>query len=218
VDTIVSLHLPYFHTGFNFMNAMITEKWVLYGRPLIITSRENHPLDNRTANLPGDNTQQWVSFHKSGHTPIVPAAYLSKHPERNMKRLADTWNVGNIVSSHKVPVVEKGKDNEGKQLRVQQMRGASVLKVIHQFSRATKWEPQVIIMDPFAGAGGTAVAAKLAGCYFIGMDKNKDCADTIESLWEKLNQVEGYENGAGLRTDLVKEEDDEPEVEETQGT
>jgi hypothetical protein len=214
VDTIVSLHLPYFNTSY--MTAMLAEKWMAYGRPTIVACREFHPLDYRTANVQGDNSQQWISFHKGGHTPIVPAAYLAKHPQRIMKKLAETWNVVNFVVSHKVPNAERGKDGEGKQLRVQQMRGASVLKVINQFSRATKWEPQVIILDPFAGAGGTAVAAKLAGCYFIGMDKNKECVDTIEGLWEKLGECEGYENGAGLRVDLVKE-DDEEEAGDTQG-
>ncbi len=74
----------------------------------------------------------------------------------------------------------------------------------------------MIILDPFAGAGGTAVAAKLAGCYFIGMDKSRECVDTIEGLWEKLGECEGYENGAGLRVDLVKDEDEE-EAGDTQG-
>ena len=214
VDTIVSLHLPYFNTSF--MAAMVQEKWVPYGRPTIVTSRDLHPLDYRTANMQGDNTQQWISFHKSGHTPSVPAAYLAKHPQKVMAKLAGVWNVGNVVSSHKVPNSERAKDEEGKQLRVQQMRGASVLKVIHQFSRATKWEPQVAIVDPFMGAGGTAVAAKLAGCYFIGLDKSNECVEYVEGLWDKLEDFEGYENGVGLRTDLIKGDED-ADLDEAQG-
>ena len=114
-----------------------------------------------------------------------------------------------------VNAIERVKSSEGKSIRIQQLSGKIVAIVINQFSRACRLNPQVLIVDPFMGAGGTLVAAKLTGCPFIGGDKDKLCTNSTKDLWGILEADggEAYENGAGLRNDLVKAGDGD-EVEE----
>jgi hypothetical protein len=140
-----------------------------------------------------------------------------KHPGRNAKMVATTWNTGVIVQSHKVPALERAKDEQGKILRVQQLRGASVLRIIHQFTRATIMNPQAIIVDPFMGAGGSAIAARMAGCYFIGVDRAAECILGAHEVMHRIEDIGGaYQPGGGLRLDLLKEPDEVGDDEETE--
>jgi hypothetical protein len=203
----MSINLPFFNR--TWIDGIISERWEMYAKPTVIVAREPHPLDLRTSRTPGDNTQFWVSFHKKGITPIVPAEHLMKHPDRNAKAIAAIWSAGVTVQSNKVPGVERAKDERNKMLRVQQLRASSVLKIIHQFTRATTWDPQAIIVDPFMGAGSTAIAARMAGCYFIGVERVAECIFGAHEVMQKIEDVDGmYEPGGGLRTDLIKESED----------
>ena len=215
-DTVCSFHLPAFDTVWR--ASFEAEQWVAYKRPTVIVSKAEHPLDNRTRHVQGDNTHYWVSFHKFKKVPVVPADYLHDHPNKIAAKLAQVWNTGVIVATHKVPAVERIKAEGGGYLRTQQMRGGSVAKIINCFSRATKWESQVVILDPFAGAGGTLIAARLTGNYFVGIDKNKDCVDAMEGIWAQLDEAgEGYQAGAGLREDLIKPEAEDGDDDEEGG-
>ena len=217
-DTVCSLHLPPFDVH-SWAAAFLAEKWVMYKRPTMVVSKAEHMLDNRTLHCPGDNTQFWASFHKTGRNPLVPAGYLQGHPDKVVAKLAQIWNTGVIVNTHKVPQAERVKDENGKYLRTQQLRGTSVAKIVHMYSRASIWEPQVVILDPFAGVGGSLVAAKITGNYFVGVEKNKECVAAMEEMWTQLDAsgVVGYENGAALRGDLLKGASEEGDDEDAEG-
>ncbi len=179
---------------------------MVYKRQVIVMSRDGHQLDQRTMSTPGDNTQVWTSFRKEGQKPVVPAERLAKHPMRVESVVRSIWNTGLMVASHKVPASERCKD-EGKLMRVQQMRGSSVAKIAHVFSRAHVLNPQVVLVDPFAGAGGTGVAARLLGCYFVGIEKDATCAKPVKAMLKKLEEDDGYEPGSGLMKSILREED-----------
>ena len=84
---------------------------------------------------------------------------------------------------------EIGGDSE-----VQQLRASSVLKIIHQFTRATVMDPQAIIVDPFMGAGGTAIAARMDGCYFLGVDRVR------VHRWSAWSRAKDRGRGGHIRT------------------
>ena len=70
-------------------------------------------------------------------------------------------------------------------------------------------DPQAIIVDPFMGAGGTAIAARMDGCYFLGVDRASECIVGAHEVVQSIEDVEGiYEPGGGLRTDLIKKAED----------
>ena len=210
-DTVFSVHLP--HYDKEWLETMMKEKWTPYSRPIMVMAKDGHQFDYRTLKTPGDNTQYWLSFYKKGETPLVPAAHMMKHPRKNDPAIRTVWNTGVMVPSHKVPKVERVRDATGTEaLRVQQLRGSSVAKIIHVFTRASELDKQAIIVDPFAGAGGVAVAAKLTGCYFIGVDKSQECVTSVRDLEERLANEEGYANGAGLMKNLTKKDPCDEEV------
>ena len=59
---------------------------------------------------------------------------------------------------------------DAKHYRVEQMSLPGMRPVMRAFVRPSKEFPRALVLDPFAGAGTTAVASFLLGCDFVGGD------------------------------------------------
>jgi tRNA G10 N-methylase Trm11 len=58
---------------------------------------------------------------------------------------------------------------------------------MERFGRALSEQPAVVMVDPFMGCGGVALAANKLGCPFVGMDRDGACVHAAEQLFDRLS-------------------------------
>jgi hypothetical protein len=85
-------------------------------------------------------------------------------------------------------------------MRVQQLSGAAVAKVILNFVRTSVFNQTVIILDPFGGAGGTAHGARMTDTYCILGDRDKVCLEKVQALLKGAK----FENRGSALMELPK--------------
>jgi hypothetical protein len=121
--------------------------------------------------------------------------------------------------------------------RQEQLGVTGIIPVLRMFARNCHKSTAVLVVDPFAGTGSVAVAARALGCSFIGMDSdpfskiagkalmNDTCIAgrfTTTVFWiqaeqKKAKQVKQGRASGGFKSRAEDEEDEFEEEDEQDG-
>jgi hypothetical protein len=198
-DNIVALHLPPFPTAeaFKWHKSMSESGWTPYTSTYQVVC-EPLKLTAYSLHQPKRNMAQFQMYHKDGSAPVVTAGFvrdMSKGAPSNKaqhKLSKSLWNTVTIAKgSMKVPDPERVKINNSKDaLRVQQLSAGVMQRVIERWGRLIDTQDPVTVIDPFMGCGGTALAARILGCPFVGMDRDPACVEAAEEKYLELEEDE----------------------------
>ena len=189
-NSIVLLNLP-LRLFESWRGALAAAGYEPMQQPFVVQQTTRKPAKWGLTDELVDNCHLWFGFRKKQDSPsaLHPVKWLQEMyeaaGETKPDELSLLYRSGVTIKTHKVPAAERMKITRvGKKefLRVQQLSGASVAQVLTHLVRTSAYNKNVIIVDPFVGAGGVLHAARKMDCYCVVADRDPECVDMLRAI------------------------------------
>jgi hypothetical protein len=207
-NSMIILHLP-LKLYAAWADALAQSGFLPLLHPFIVQTMARKPAKWGLADQLVENVHMWFGFRKSTDSPahLHPVKFLldmyADNEDKKPSQLNTVYRASTTVATFYIPKEERIRvkvDGAMCMLRVQQLSGAAVAKVILNFVRTSVFNKTVIIVDPFGGAGGTVHGARLTDTYCILGDRDKVCLEKVQALLKGAK----FENRGSALMELPK--------------